>query len=66
MVISHATSDTLPPGQVAEGTRIYNRASDLTLRTRPQIERFLAGVDLVDPGLVLVAMFGAIGQLRNG
>jgi hypothetical protein len=54
----------------------------MTLRTRVQIERFLDGFDLVDPGLVLVsrwrpdgrlpssaetpAMFGAIGQLRGG
>jgi hypothetical protein len=54
----------------------------VTLRTRPQIERFLEGLDLVEPGLVLVshwrpdgslptsadtpAMFGAVGQLRAG
>jgi hypothetical protein len=82
LVISHATSDSLPPGQVAEGTRIYNRASGVTLRTRPQIERFLEGLGLVEPGLVLVshwrpdgrlptsadtpAMFGAVGQLPAG
>jgi S-adenosyl methyltransferase len=82
LVISHAASDTVPPDQLAEGTRIYNRASGVTLRTRPQIERFLEGVDLVEPGLVLVshwrqdgrlpssdgtpAMFGGIGQLHSG
>jgi O-methyltransferase involved in polyketide biosynthesis len=82
LAISHATSDTLPPEHLAEGTRIYNRASGVTLRTRAQIERFLDGSDPVDPGLVLIshwhpdgrlpssadtpAMFGAISQLRDG
>jgi O-methyltransferase involved in polyketide biosynthesis len=82
LAISHATSDTLTTEQLAEGTRIYNRGPGATLRTRVQIERFLDGFDLVDPGLVLVshwrpdgrlpssadtpAMFGAIGQVRHG
>jgi O-methyltransferase involved in polyketide biosynthesis len=80
LAISHATGDFLPSDQLAEGTRIYNRASDVTMRSRARIERFFAGFDLIDPGLVLVtdwhpdspqpppdetpAMFGAIGRLR--
>ncbi|HTW01647.1 MAG TPA: SAM-dependent methyltransferase [Streptosporangiaceae bacterium] len=82
LAISHATRDTLTPEQLAEGTRIYSRGPGATLRTRVQIERFLDGFDLVDPGLVLVsdwrpdgrlpssadtpAMFGAVGQVRYG
>jgi O-methyltransferase involved in polyketide biosynthesis len=82
LAISHATTDTLTPEQRDEGTRIYNRGPGATLRTRVQIERFLDGFDLVDPGLVLVshwrpdgrvpssadapAMFGAIAQVRSG
>jgi O-methyltransferase involved in polyketide biosynthesis len=80
VAISHVTRDTLPPEQVREGTRVYNRASSVAMRTRPQIERFFEGFDLVEPGLVLVshwrpdgplppsaetpAMFGAVGRLR--
>jgi O-methyltransferase involved in polyketide biosynthesis len=83
LAISHATSDTLTPEETAKGTRIYNRsASGMTLRTRVQIEQFLDGFDLAEPGLVVVsdwrpdgrgsssaatpAMFGAVGQLRDG
>lgn len=81
LAISHATSDTVSRRELAEGTRIYNRASGVTLRPRAQIERFLEGFDVVDPGLVLVshwrpdgrlpspadtpAMFGALGRLRE-
>jgi len=80
LVISHGTTDTLPADQLAEGTKIYNRASGVTLRSRAQIEPFLEGLDLVDPGLVLAshwrpegplpaadetpAMLGAVGMVR--
>ena len=80
LVISHATTDTLPAEQVDKGTKIYNRASEVTMRSRVQIERFLEGLDLVEPGLVLAshwrpggplppaeetpAMFGAVGLVK--
>ena len=80
LVISHATTDTPPAEQQEEGTKICNRASDVTMRSRAQIERFLEGLDLVEPGLVLAshwrpdgplppveqtpAMYGAVGLVR--
>jgi O-methyltransferase involved in polyketide biosynthesis len=66
LAISHATSDTMPPEEQVEGTRIYNRASSgMTLRTRVQIERFLDGFDPVEPGLVLVSRWRPDGRLPS-
>lgn len=81
LALSHATADDLPVEQVTAGVKVYNRAFDVTLRTRSQVERFTEGFDLVEPGLVLVshwrpdgplpppddlpAMYGAVGRLAE-
>jgi SAM-dependent methyltransferase len=52
-VLSHATHDDMP-GEASRARDIYKRASSpLITRTRQQISGFFAGLDLVDPGLVL-------------
>jgi O-methyltransferase involved in polyketide biosynthesis len=79
LVLSHATADLTPAGKIAEGARIYSPASaGLTFRSRAQIEGFLTGLDLVEPGLVVMSQwrpdsgqpvpdqpagFGAVGRL---
>jgi O-methyltransferase involved in polyketide biosynthesis len=63
VVISHATGDTAAPADTAKGTKIYRQASaGLTLRSRAQIERFLTGLDLVEPGLVLLSQWRPSGS----
>jgi S-adenosyl methyltransferase len=54
LVISHPALD-ISEAQ-AEGQRAYNQnvATPQTLRTRDQVERFFAGLELVPPGLVQV------------
>jgi hypothetical protein len=54
LAISHPALD-IHHGQ-AEAQRVYNErvATPQTLRTREQVARFFAGLDLVEPGLVQV------------
>jgi S-adenosyl methyltransferase len=54
LVISHPASD-IHPGQ-AEAQKRYNErvSTPQTLRTRDEVARFFAGLDLVPPGLVYV------------
>jgi S-adenosyl methyltransferase len=54
LVISHPALDT--HRQQAEAQRVYNErvATAQTLRTREQVARFFAGLDLVEPGLVQI------------
>jgi hypothetical protein len=53
LVMSHATSDHLPPKLVEDiGS---GRHGPGRLRTRAEFTRFFAGLDLVDPGIVSVS-----------
>ena len=54
LTISHPAIDT-HAGQ-ADAQRVYNErvSTPQTLRTREQVARFFAGLDLVEPGLVQV------------
>lgn len=79
LALSHATGDNVPANELSAGVKVYNRASDVRVRTRSQVERFTEGFDLVEPGLVLashwrpdgpppdevVAMYGAVGRLAE-
>jgi len=55
LAISHPASDTDPVAQ-AEAQKRYNErvSTPQTLRTRDEVARFFAGLDLVPPGLVYV------------
>jgi SAM-dependent methyltransferase len=51
VVLSHATADSRP--ESAAGERVYERASaQARARTRDQVLAMVAGLDLVEPGLV--------------
>ena len=54
LVIGHGTTDNRPEigARLTEASKLT--PTPLTLRPRPQIERFLDGFDLVEPGLVWV------------
>ncbi|GAA1994627.1 SAM-dependent methyltransferase [Kitasatospora viridis] len=53
LILSHGTGDFDPPARVAAGTQVYCAATaQVTPRSRAQIERFLTGLELVEPGLV--------------
>jgi S-adenosyl methyltransferase len=56
LVISHVTADHLSPGAAQQAQTVYDGASAPGVaRTRQQIARFLAGLDMVAPGLVKVS-----------
>ena len=58
LAISRATTEGASPEQVEEGRRLYAAAgSPIKLRSRAQIEKFLAGLDLVEPGLVYLPLW---------
>ncbi|PZS37857.1 MAG: hypothetical protein DLM62_16920 [Pseudonocardiales bacterium] len=57
LAISHAT-DAGRPDVVAPITALYRRiATDLTMRSIPELEALLAGFDLVPPGIVFVPLW---------
>jgi S-adenosyl methyltransferase len=50
LALSHVTDDNVPPQAVQTGLAEYARATEhIYLRSRPQVERFFAGLDLVPP-----------------
>ncbi|MBX6387556.1 MAG: SAM-dependent methyltransferase [Frankia sp.] len=54
LAISHVTSD-FAPEEADQVTRIYRaRGIPLQVRTRAEIERFVDGLELVDPGIQVV------------
>jgi len=56
LAISHPTSDALRPEAKDDVLDVLNRSAQqqFTTRGREQVARFFAGLDLVEPGLVLV------------
>ncbi|MFF5257230.1 SAM-dependent methyltransferase [Streptomyces leeuwenhoekii] len=55
LVLTHATDDF---ADCSNAQAIYNRASaPLNLRSRSEIERFFAGFELIEPGLVQVSLW---------
>ena len=51
LVLTHATADSRPESAKAE--RVFDRATArVYLRTRDQVQAMLAGLELIDPGLV--------------
>jgi hypothetical protein len=64
LVVSHVTADDLSPGAARKAQAVYDGASAPGVaRTRQQVAGFLAGLDLVAPGLVNVSAWrpGRIG-----
>ena len=54
VVLTHITNEVLTDDEVAGVARAYSKASaGMHLRTRDDVARFLTGLDLVEPGLVL-------------
>ncbi len=50
LALSHITRDKLPPRLVETGVQIYRRATESAFpRTKPEIERFFTGLELVPP-----------------
>jgi S-adenosyl methyltransferase len=50
LALSHVTHDLLPPRMVEAGLELYRQASEqLYPRTKAEVERFFAGLELVEP-----------------
>lgn len=56
LVISHGSVSEVPEEQAREGMEVYSRTSvpGVTSRTAQQVQEFFSGLDLVDPGVVLL------------
>ncbi|MCC9312425.1 SAM-dependent methyltransferase [Kitasatospora sp. RB6PN24] len=55
LILSHGTGDFGDPAQTEAGKEVYRRAAaQATPRTREQVERFLEGLEPVEPGLVVL------------
>jgi S-adenosyl methyltransferase len=66
LALSHATMDQIPPRMVAGALEMYQRAAQpLYPRSRAEVERFFAGLELVparpggDPSVGFVGGWGA-------
>jgi S-adenosyl methyltransferase len=66
LVLSHATGDKMPPRAIRAMLKTYEKATEkLVLRSRPEVERFFAGLDLVppyegaSPGISFTGQWGA-------
>jgi SAM-dependent methyltransferase len=59
LVVSHATTDFMPPEQLAmleaANARVERREDRVRLRSQAEVERFFDGLDLVPPGVCSVA-----------
>jgi O-methyltransferase involved in polyketide biosynthesis len=64
LVMAHAASDIAPEAS-AEMARRYNQMSSakITPRTRDQVARFFAALDLLPPGLVPISQWPLSGQI---
>jgi O-methyltransferase involved in polyketide biosynthesis len=63
LALSLGTTEGVDPAKIAEAQRVYRGASSqLTYRSRAQIERLFAGFDLVDPGLVRLPRWRPISE----
>ena len=64
LVMAHAASDIAPEAS-AEMARRYNQMSSATItpRTRDQVARFFAGLDLLPPGLIPVNQWTLSGHV---
>jgi hypothetical protein len=49
LALSHITYEGLPPRLVQEGVAVYEQAQGVYPRSREQIERFFAGLEIVPP-----------------
>jgi hypothetical protein len=65
LALSHITYEGLPPRLVQEGVEVYEQAQGVYPRSREQIDRFFAGLELVppypgaDPGVTHIGLWGA-------
>jgi hypothetical protein len=65
LALSHITYEGLPPRLVEEGVQVYQQADGVYPRSREQIERFFAGLELVppypgaEPAIMHVGVWGA-------
>jgi hypothetical protein len=63
LVLSHATSDDMPPDVREQMTTLYSQASNPAVaRSRARIARFFAGFEIVEPGLVAAPLWRPVGE----
>ncbi len=65
LALSHVTYEGLPPRLVEEGVNVYAQAQGIHPRSREQIERFFAGLEIVppypgaEPAITHIGLWGA-------
>lgn len=56
VAISHPTGDDIPRDQIEQAEALYESTGNpISVRTYEQVEKFFAGLELVEPGLVYVS-----------
>ena len=56
VAISHPTDDNLPREQTEQAKKLYGSTGNpVSIRTYDQVEKFFAGLELVEPGIVYVS-----------
>jgi hypothetical protein len=63
LVLSHASSDLFPELSDQVTAEYAKGGIELGFRTRPEVERFFDGLELVPPGLVTATEWGVPGQM---
>ena len=66
LALSHGTHDKMPPNSIEAGNQTYARGAErVYLRSRPEVQRFFTGLELVppypgaDPVITYVGLWGA-------
>ncbi len=65
LALSHITHESLPPGLVQAGREVYAQAPEIHPRSRAEIERFFAGLEIVppypgaEPAITHIGLWGA-------
>jgi hypothetical protein len=66
LALSHGTYDKMPPNSIEAGNQTYARAAErVYLRSKPEVERFFTGLELMppypgaDPMITYVGLWGA-------
>ena len=66
LVISHVTGDELPAEAAERARQLYeNSSAPGVMRTRAEVARFFAGLELVPPGVVNASSWGASVPARK-
>jgi hypothetical protein len=67
LVISHVTGETRDEAALGHIADVYDQATaPLVMRTKPEIERFFSGFEVVEPGIVFLSQWRPVTEYYAG